>query len=301
MSMIDERLETLLVVAREKNFTRAGDILGLTQPAVSGHMKRLEEELKVNLFLRKKGELALSEEGEVVVEYAKRLKALCEKMQLRIRDTKLNIRNIRVGITHTQESGLMAEVLSRVAIEKPELSITIITDNIKNLYDKLENFEIDVAIIEGRPVGQDFNYMMIDTDYLVCVAAPTHPFAKKTVVTLGELKAQHLIMRLPTSATMKLFRSTLESVGENIDDLDVEVDVDNIATIKDLIRKEIGVSVLARGACGKEIRSKKLIALPIENLSMVRETNIVYHKTFNHTEILDWIAKLYGDLAKSAT
>ena len=102
--MIDERLETLLVVAREKNFTRAGDILGLTQPAVSGHMKRLEEELKVNLFLRKKGELALSEEGEVVVEYAKRLKALCEKMQLRIRDTKLNIRNIRVGITHTQES-----------------------------------------------------------------------------------------------------------------------------------------------------------------------------------------------------
>lgn len=54
MSMIDERLETLLVVAREKNFTRAGDILGLTQPAVSGHMKRLEEELKVNLFLRKR-------------------------------------------------------------------------------------------------------------------------------------------------------------------------------------------------------------------------------------------------------
>ena len=48
--MIDERLETLLVVAREKNFTRAGDMLGLTQPAVSGHMKRLEEELNVNLF-----------------------------------------------------------------------------------------------------------------------------------------------------------------------------------------------------------------------------------------------------------
>lgn len=64
------------------------------------------------------------------------------------------------------------------------------------------------------------------------------------------------------------------------------LEVDNIATIKDLIRKDLGVSVLPKSACMDELRKEKITALPIENLSMVRETRVVYHKNFAHTVIL---------------
>ena len=146
MNLLDDKLESLITVCEEKNFTKAGIKLGLTQPAVSNHMKKLEEELGITLFLQKKGDLELTIEGQIVLLYAKRMKALLEKMNQKIIDAKNNLQNLRIGITQTQESGLMLEVLSKMAIEDDKLSITIITDTIKNLYDKLDNFEIDLAI-----------------------------------------------------------------------------------------------------------------------------------------------------------
>lgn len=131
MSLLDDKLETFVAVCETKNFTKAGEILGLTQPAVSHHIKKLEEELNAPLFLRKKGELVLSEEGEIALLYAKRIRAICEKMQDKIKNAKTNIYKIRIGITHTQESGLMIEALSRIALKDDSITITFITDTIK--------------------------------------------------------------------------------------------------------------------------------------------------------------------------
>ena len=96
------------------------------------------------------------------------------------------------------------------------------------------------------------------------------------------------------SATRTLFESALESNGESIQSFDVTLEVDNIATIKDLIRKDLGVSILPRSACLDELRKGKIAALPVENLSMVRETRIVYNKDFTHTDMLNEIIKTYG-------
>ena len=75
-------------------------------------------------------------------------------------------------------------------------------------------------------------------------------------------------------------------------------EVDNIATIKDLIRKNLGVSILPRSTCLNELRAGKLTALPIENLSMIRETNILYPRDFDHTEILDALMRIYRETAQ---
>ncbi len=298
MSLLDDKLETFIAVCEVKNFTKAGEMLGLTQPAVSQHIKKLEEELDTQIFLRKKGEITLSQEGEIALLYAKRMRALQDKMRDKIKSAKANIRKIRIGITHTQESGYMIEALSKMALAYENLNITFITDTIKNLYAMLENFELDVLIIEEKPSNPDFNFMVLDTDMLTCMVSSQNPLAQKQAITLNELKNQHLILRLPTSATRVKFASSLEAIGESIDNFDVVIEVDSIATIKNLVKKDIGVSILSKGACVKELQKKSLVALPIENLSMTRETTIVYHKTFNHVEIIERIAAAYHDIAR---
>ena len=75
------------------------------------------------------------------------------------------------------------------------------------------------------------------------------------------------------------------------------LEVDNIATIKDLIRKDLGVSILARSACMDEWRKGKLTVLPIENLSMIRETNLLYHHDFPHPDALQEITRIYRETA----
>lgn len=88
MSLLDDKLETFVAVCETKNFTKAGELLGLTQPAVSHQIKKLEEELNAPVFLRKKGEIILSEEGEIALLYVKRMRALCEKMREKIKKRK---------------------------------------------------------------------------------------------------------------------------------------------------------------------------------------------------------------------
>lgn len=299
--MIDNKAETLIAVAEQKNFTRAAEVLALTQPAVSHQISQLEQSLGATLFNRKKGELTLTEEGEIAVKYARMLMSMDQKMRMEIVDSQRNIKKLRIGLTHTSESTFATEVLARYGSEYPDVSITVFTDTIKNLYDMLDNFEIDLAIMDGRVNNPALNSVMLDTDYLVCIMSNNNPLAKRSMITLNELRREKLILRLPTSSTRMLFEATLESHSESMDDFNVILEVDNVATIKELVQKDFGVSILAKSVCIKEMRKKKLTIVPIENLSMPRETNIVYHRSFTHTEVLQDITRLYHETKKKYT
>ena len=292
--MLDAKLETLLVVAEEKSFTKAAAILSLTQPAVSNHISLLEKEIGIKIFFRNKGEIRITPEGEIVVKYAKRIKSLYTRMFDKISEFDRQITKVRVGITHTSESNDITEILAKFGVSHGNVNITIITDTIKNLYEKLENYEIDFAIIEGSRQMADLNYLMLDMDYLVCILSNNNPLSKKTMVSLADLKKEHIILRLPESETRKLFEATLTSMNDSIDNFDVSLEVDNIATIKDLIRKDLGVSILPQSACMDEIRKGKITALPVENLSMARETNIVYNKDFARLDLIRDFVDLYN-------
>lgn len=300
--MLSTKLKTLITVTELGSFTKAAEALSLTQPAVSHHISQLEEELGITLFIRSKKELKLTIEGEIVVQYARRMSALYDKLKVELANSEKKITNLRIGVTHTAESNLTTEVLAKCSEasdnEDNHFSITIITDSINNLYNKLRNYEIDLAIVEGNTADSDFEFQVLDTDSLVCIMANSNPLAANSMITLRQLKKERLILRLPSSATRILFDSTLQSMNESLDNYNVAIEVDNIATIKDLVRKNLGVSVLPRSACMKELRKNKLVALPIKNLNMIRETRIVYNKDFLHEYMLDKIIQTYRKTAK---
>ena len=296
--MIDPKINTLLKVNETGSFTRAAEQLSLTQPAVSQHIKQLERDLNIKIFNRSEKELKLTKEGKIVVKYALRIKTLYQNLQQAIRDEKQKITRMTVGITHTAESNLVAEVLARYCNEKEGMRITIVSDTINNLYIKLKTYEIDLAIVEGNVPDPDFNAILLDTDCLMLAVSNNSRLANKSMVTIQELKKEKLILRRPNSGTRNLFVSHLEVQNMSLDDFNVILEVDNIATIKDLIRRNFGVSILAKSACMDELKKGKIKVLPVENLSMIREINIIYHKDFAHTDILQDITKLYNEMVR---
>ena len=86
--MLDGKLDTLLAVHEWGSFTRAAERLSLTQPAVSHQIGQIEEELGIKIFHRRKGELKLTPEGEIAIQYARRIKALYQRMQQKIAEEK---------------------------------------------------------------------------------------------------------------------------------------------------------------------------------------------------------------------
>lgn len=293
--MVDVKLLTLLKVKETGNYTRAAEQLALTQPAVSQHIKQLEKDLGITLFLRGGGKIKPTPEGKLVIQYAERVVSLYEHLQQQLKDQKRNISRLRVGITHTSESNIVTEVLAKYAEQDENLRITIRTDTLNNLYTLLKAYKIDIAIVEGGVQDSSINSIMLDTDFLVCAVSNENPLAKKRIITLEELKRERLILRLPSSATRNLFAANLESRNISLDEFNVTLEVDNIATIKDLVRRNYGVSILPRSACMDELKKGKMTVLPIEDLSMIREMNILYHQSFNHPEILQGIVGIYSD------
>jgi len=157
----------------------------------------------------------------------------------------------------------------------------------------LENYELDLAIVEGKRLSTKLNYFMLDTDYLVCVLNNENPLCKHSMVTVNELKKENMILRLPTSATRSLFEATLISINESIDNFNASLEVDNVTMIKELVRKNLGISILPRSVCIKDVKKGELSILRIENLSMMREVNIAYNKDFTRVEILKEMVQLY--------
>ena len=296
--MLSTRTKTLIAVADYRNFTKAASVLCLTQPAVSHHISQLEDELGVSLFIRKKNGLELTPEGEIVVRYARRMNVLYNKLRKELTDIEKQPAKLCVGITHTAESNLTTEALARCSSEADGFSIMVVTDTINNLYNRLENYELDLAIVEGTGSPQSFSSLVLNTDFLVCVMSSENHLSGNAMITLSELRNEPMILRLPSSATRIQFDSELRNLGDAPENYNIILEVDNIATIKDLVKKNLGISVLPQSACQKEIRKGNLIVLPIENLSMARETRIVYNKDFSRMDILQTITAAYRETVR---
>jgi DNA-binding transcriptional LysR family regulator len=109
-----------------------------------------------------------------------------------------------------------------------------------------------------------------------------------------------MIVRGPSSGTRRFFESSIAAKELTLEDFDVNIQSDSIATIKDLVMKNIGVSVLARSACRDDERRHRLVLLPIEGLPMVREINLIYLRDWSHPEILDGLVTAYKREANAA-
>lgn len=296
--MVDPRLYSLIKVVDTGNYTKAAEQLALSQPAVSQHIRQLEEMLGVKIFGRAHNRILLTAEGEIVVKYARRLIAISNNLNMALKNKREQIRSLRIGITHTAESSFIIQALAAYISDYPDLNIKILTLTTDNLYLSLKNYELDFAFVEGKINDRSLSFIMLDTDCMVLAVPPDHKLAAQSMVTISQLKEEKLILRLPNSNTRVLFESALESIGLNLSDFNVSMEIDSIATIKDLIRHGFGVSILAKSTCVNEVKEGKLVMLSVENLSMIRETNIVCLKDFEHPEILHGIVRKYNEMQR---
>lgn len=292
--MFDQKARTLLTLVQEGSFTKAAQALSLTQPAVSHQIKQLEDEFGIQIFYRDRRELRPTPEGAVLIKYARRALAIYHNAKEAIEDSRNNLRRFTVAITPTVAESPVPQTLAFYCTENPDVHINIVTDTIKNIYDKLKSYETDLAIVEGHLDDGSLSSVLLDTDFLCLAVSPKHPFAGRTSVSLHELKRERFILRSRKANTRALFERFLENNDETIRSLNVMMEVDNVATIKELVSRGLGVTIIARSACLEDERAGRIAVVPVENSAMIREINIVSHRDFNHPEVLEEIRRMYA-------
>ncbi len=291
--MVDPKIRTLLKLEELGSFSKTAQALSLTQPAVSHHIKLLEQEFGIQIFVKGKRKLKPTPEGEVLLKYAHRAIALSDKVHQAIEDCKHAVHTLTVGITPTASDIFVPQVLAAYCHQHPGTHVQIVRGTIKKIDTMLKFYEIDFAIVDGILPGDHYRQVLMGTDHLCLIVSPKHPFAARLSVTLDELQKENLVLRPKSTGTRKLIESYLISNGYNIQNFNVMMEVDSVSTIKEIVEANLGISIISYSVCREEQQQGRLIVRPIENCRMVRQVNMVYPQDFEHPEILQEIQQEY--------
>ena len=177
--MLDFRVYTFLAVCEYMNYTRAAEALHITQPAVSQHIRYLENMYQVKLFLAEGKRIHLSPAGERLLHAAITLKndeVFLRKQMLEGGGRGLSL---RFGTTRTIGESVISAPLARYIHSHPEDRISVVINNTDELVHKLVSGEIQFALVEGYYDDVDFDSMVFRTEPFIPVCAAGHVFARE--------------------------------------------------------------------------------------------------------------------------
>lgn len=291
--MLNAKLDTLLAVAELLNYTKAAQALSLTQPAVSQHIRQLEADYEITIFRRGEKPLVLTKEGEVLVQYAKKIRNLHERMLIQLGDVRRKKRQLAIGVTETTMSSGIVEVLAKFETQTNCSSVQICTDEAKNLLDMLRNYSLDLAVLEGSVSEADFYSLSVDSDQLFAAVSPLNSLSHRSVVTLEDLKTQRMVLRSAGSGTRMIWENQLRQLFDTIESFQVVMELDSVDAIKELVKKDYGISILSMRSCRSEVEEGTLILLPIENKRMIREVNLVCLKEAEQVATAQMLKRVY--------
>ncbi|MCG9724730.1 LysR family transcriptional regulator [Vibrio brasiliensis] len=196
--MESKHLKHFVAVARHGHFTRAAKALHIAQPALSISIKKLEQNLGVELFRREDRQVSLTDEGKVLYEHAKRILQQLEDAQLAIDELKgLEKGEVRLGAPSMMGSYFFPQILMAFNSRYPNLKLTLVDAGTRDIRKMLLNGELDIGMIDDVNVPDD-----LDTDHLLqvemlAVVAKEHPFAKQKSVSFDAFFDNELVMFKP--------------------------------------------------------------------------------------------------------
>lgn len=298
--MIDPKLNTLLAVYEQNSFTRAAELLSLTQPAVSQQIQKLEETYGCRIFERTKPELMLTREGELIIRTAYKIRSVVEEMKQELRGQEKEDVILHAGITHLPENDPITAALASFAPERG-ISFRITTADEERLRHMLGKKELDFYVAEGKPASDGLRLMPLDTDELVLIVPKDHPLADKKTVSIERVEKEKLILRGSDLSRQTLFAAALEKNGLSAQNFQIIMEIDSIPAVKDLVIRGFGCSVLPRSACSEELKQRKIAGLRIRGLSYERERYIVCRTDFEREDLLQEIIRACRMISMSGT
>lgn len=292
----DQRYDSLLTVYRLGSFAAAAAEMSLTASAVSKQIHSLERDLDRQLFIRSGSRLTPTRICETIIPFAEKIGALCLRMQQEIISTDRSFRLLVAGVTPSAECSAISRVLTRYAAEHADTQITIVSESSGVLHDMLQAGAVDIAVVDGSFCADGFNSILLDTDHLVAAISNGSDLAEKPFVRLSELLGERLILRAPGSGTRDLFEAHLRSIGMQLGQFQVMLELDSISTIKKLVAENYGVSVLPNKVCVRDAAAGRFKIKPIADMNMARQIHMFYRPEFRCTELLGDIQKLYCEV-----
>ncbi|MBT9139795.1 MAG: HTH-type transcriptional regulator CysL [Dehalococcoidia bacterium] len=275
------QLETFVMVVGHRSFSRAAEILFLSQPTVSAHVKNLETELGMPLFDRGKSELLLTQAGESLYRYARdmldmRTVALAELQG----GGELGEETLIVAASSVPCQYLLPRAVAAFETQYPAVSVSLRQENSRQACEDVFRYHYPLGVVGEKSQLPHLVFEPILEDELV-VAIPRreeyNDLLQYDSLTGNDLIGRKILLREPGSGTRSLFERELRSAGNSLEQFKVSI-FDNQETIKQAVRQAVGLTVISRFVVEEYADFGLLDIRPFTGQRLTREFWLVYHK-----------------------
>ena len=239
-------LRTIVAVAEHRSLTKAGEELYLSQSAVSQQIRRLEEELGVEVFHRTSRSVELTAEGRVILGYAQRVLAEVDGMHTELDELSgLLSGAVRIGGVYPTGPYDLFGLLADFRAAHPGVSIHMIETTQEDVLAALRADDLDCAFAAVDPdaLGDEFAATLIWEDEIVVALPVGHRLCERPRVTFEELAAEDLIAYRDNSALRRRLERTLEERGLTPRNAFICTEM---AAVRGLASKGLGVTLIPR-------------------------------------------------------
>jgi DNA-binding transcriptional LysR family regulator len=276
------QLEFFVTVVEEGSFSKAAERVYRTQPAVSIAIRRLEEEINAPLFERSQKTPALTEVGELVYDYAKRILSLRNQTFNVVSELKsLQRGRVRIGANESTSLYLLPHLILDYRALYPNVMVEIFRQPSEHLPREVLDHNVDFAVLAFEPVDSDLESFPVLRDELVLIMHPEHPMARRRSVTVEDLGNEaFLAHNVKTGSRYKV----METFAQHKTPLNITLELATIETIKRFVQLRIGLAFAPRMCVTEELERGSLVSVPVEDLTYVRTLWVTHRRgmTFSH-------------------
>ncbi|WP_345954615.1 LysR substrate-binding domain-containing protein [Mucilaginibacter sp. PAMB04168] len=297
--MFDFRLQVFHTVAKRLNFTKASTELFISQPAVTKHIKELEEQFKTTLIDRSGNKkISLTPAGEMLLAYADRLAAVYNELDF---DMNLLIKKhsgtLRIGGSNTVAQYVIPPVLARFHEKFKDVQVNLVPGNTEQVEQALLNKEIDLGIVEGILRNRQLSYQEFLSDELVLICSASNTF-KKDSIKPEELKELPLLLREPGSGTLDVIAHALKPFNIKLSDLKIEMQLGGTESIKSYLLHSKCFAFVSVQSILKELKYNECRIIDIKDLTIERPFYFIlpHGQPSSLAEIFMRFAKSYKSL-----
>ncbi|WP_082677125.1 selenium metabolism-associated LysR family transcriptional regulator [Bacillus sp. FJAT-29937] len=276
-----EHLKVFYTAATKKNFSETAKVLHLSQPSVSLHIKHLEEYLHTTLFDRSTKKMELTHAGTILFSFVEQINQLVNQVEKEISLLSDSIHgNLRLGASLTIGEYLLPYFLGDFIKQYPNVHISLIVDNSKQIIEKLLDGTIDLGFIESAIPRKEFDSLPFLEDELVIISSARHPhpYLAEDTIEPELLFSLPFIAREEGSGTRQVLESILLKHHIEIDQLNIVMELEHTESIKSAVESGLGVAIISKTTIQKELDLGLLKQTRLKGISLKRNFYLINKK-----------------------
>ncbi len=278
---MDYRDEVFIATAENLSFSKAAEELFISQPAVTKHIKELENKLNITLFERKGNRIYLTKAGQLVYNNLKKIKQQYREMEFELGKLTDSFRGtLRMGASSSISQYVIPTVIAAFHNKYPEIHFYLYNGNSLEIERKLLQNEIDLALVENESSQLNIRYMDFLEDEIVAVTAIGSLYAKRKELSLIDLQKIPMVLREKGSGTLEVIKKTLQRNQINLEKLNILIHLGSTEAIKNFLLNFNGIALISEKSIEKELLMKSIVRLKIKGVHFSRKFRIAFRQGY---------------------